>query len=50
LPLIDDEDFPLDCKSNVLRILQKVMTTCCVLFILHSLLSDCKNTFSDVML
>jgi integrator complex subunit 7 len=27
-PLIDDEDFPLDCKSDVLRILQKVMTTC----------------------
>jgi len=28
LPLIDDEDFPLDCKSDVLRILQKVMTNC----------------------
>lgn len=25
LPLIDDEDFSLDCKSDVLRILQKVM-------------------------
>ncbi|WVZ71879.1 hypothetical protein U9M48_020411 [Paspalum notatum var. saurae] len=24
LPLIDDEDFPLDCKSDVLRILQKM--------------------------
>ncbi|KAJ1283022.1 hypothetical protein BS78_03G096000 [Paspalum vaginatum] len=24
LPLMDDEDFPLDCKSHVLRILQKM--------------------------
>lgn len=24
-PLIDDEDFPLDCKSDVLRILQKML-------------------------
>jgi integrator complex subunit 7 len=26
LPLIDDEEFSHDCKSYVLRILQKVMT------------------------
>lgn len=32
LPLIDDEDFPLDCKSDVLRILQKVMTSCLCAF------------------
>jgi integrator complex subunit 7 len=26
LPLVHDGDFPLHCKSNVLRIMQKVMT------------------------